>query len=193
MRVRTGAAAILVLSAIAWGTTGVGGAVGAPVESGSFEFENTYLVEDCGRPLEWHEQIEGSYVIKDATPRTGGEFFRLKQQVEAHITVSDPETGAYFTVEWRTLFAELPGTLVPGSTTEVVFRSIEAGVWDLWRGSSGEVQYRSTGAISIEYVFDTGGDGVPGGQILEGRLIRAAGNLPTFDADLCALALPLLD
>jgi hypothetical protein len=187
---RGAAVALGLAAAVALGAVPAGA---APVDSGRFEFEDTFVFEDCGRPLESHERFTGSFMIKAAQPRTGGEFFRLLQRVEADITVRDPESGAFFTIEWSTTLSELPGSLVPGTQTRFVYRTVEAGVWDLWRDSTGRVVHRSTGAVVFEYDFDSLGDGMPGGEFVDVRLVRLAGNLPTFDADFCQLALPLLD
>lgn len=164
-------------------------AVAAPIESGTFDFTDSSTSDDCGYPISIEEQRVGRYVVKDSTPASGGQFFRLQQKTTYSGVFTNVETGAYFTESWHTTFKELPGTVISDDDPDVVkYRTHETGVWDVIRDSSGKVRYRSTGNLVFEYVFDTGGDSAPGGELISEEFIRTSGNWQTFDAHFCDIA-----
>jgi hypothetical protein len=162
------------------------------LESGSWTFENSFTFDDCGFDVAAHEHFEGSYTIKDSNPRTDGQFFRLQQRITFFGTFTNTETEDFFTIEWRQNVNELPATLVGDDGRTVTYRTHEAGVWDMFRDSSGKVRYLSAGNVVFEYVFDTLGDSEPSGEVLDETLVRLAGTFPTFDADFCAIVEDLI-
>jgi len=125
--------------------------------------------------------------ISKGTKKTGGQFFRLRQQVSYEGTFTNEETGAYFTESWKTNYREMPATLVDGSDSIVTVQTKESGVWDTIRDSSGKVRYRSAGNLVWSYVFDTLGDSTPGGEGISDEFVRTSGNWQTWDADFCAI------
>jgi hypothetical protein len=175
----------------------MGGAVVAPaqarpVESGSFDDSFTETI-DCGdRELELDATFVGSFVIKDSTPRTGGEFFKFSQSSEFNGTFTDVDTKETFTEYWRTNFRESPGTVISEDGQIVTFQTKESGVWDVFRDSSGNVVYRSTGTVVRDFKVDTLGDGVPGADVISVELARTSGHFTTFDTDICTIAESIL-
>lgn len=164
----------------------------APVDSGEFEFTNSYSFDDCGPSVDVDERIWGTIVIKDATPRTGGQYFMLQQKLNGFVTFTNQQTGDSATAEWRTTFKELPATPSDDDPNVVTYRTHETGVWQVLRDSSGKVRYRDAGNVVIEYTFDTLGDSEPGGELLSEEQIRTSGRFDTFDADFCAVVQDLI-
>ena len=68
--------------------------------------------------------------------------------------------------------------------------------WDVLRDLGGKVLARSTGSYTVEYLFDDGGDSVPGGSVVgEPTVTRISGLHPLDDAteqEFCALITPAL-
>lgn len=175
----------------------IGGAVVAPaqarpVDSGSFSDSFVEPIECDNRSLELEATIVGSYVIKDSTPKTGGQFFKFSQTAEFNGTFTDLGTGETFTEYWRTNFREGPGTLISDNGREFRWQTKDSGVWDVFRDSSGKVVYRNTGTVVTDYTGDTFGDGVPGAEILSEEFVRTSGHFPTFDMDICQIAESIL-
>lgn len=158
------------------------------LESGTFEFQTDETFDDCGFAVREVSVGYGNYSISKGTKKTGGEFFRVKQHIRFEGTFTNVESGAYFTVDWHTYWREMPATIVDEDGPIVTYQTKESGVWDTFRDSSGKVRYRSTGNLVFEYVFDTGGDGTPGGgKFISEDFIRTSGNWQTWDADFCAI------
>lgn len=172
--------------------TGTLPALAAPVDSGEFEVTNSDSFSDCGITVDVEERFWGTFVIKDSTPRTNGQFFMAQQQLNGFVTFTNQVTEDYFTAEWRTRFTELPATPTKDDPNVVTYRSHETGVWQVLRDSSGKVRYRDTGNVVFEYTFDTLGDSQPGGDFLSGDLVRTSGRFDTFDADFCEVVLDLI-
>lgn len=172
--------------------TGMLPAQAAPVDSGEFEFTTSDSFSDCGVTVDVDERIWGTFVVKDSTPRTDGQFFMAQQQLNGFVTFTNRATEDYFTAEWRTRFTELPATPTADDPNVVTYRSHETGVWQVLRDSSGKVRYRDTGNVVVEYTFDTLGDSQPGGDILSEELVRTSGRFDTFDADFCEVVLDLI-
>ena len=70
------------------------------------------------------------------------------------------------------------------------FRAIETGQTFTVVDAEGNVVLRDRGAVEITFLFDTLGDGMPGGEYLEESAI-ARGPHPSWDLDWCAMALEL--
>ena len=61
--------------------------------------------------------------------------------------------------------------------------------------SAGQVLVKEIGRSRTSWVFDTRGDGAPGGDVLDERLTRLSGPHPTFaeDFDFCGLVSSQVD
>jgi hypothetical protein len=148
--------------------------------------------DDCGPSVDVDERVWGTFVIKDATPRTGGQYFMVQQKLNGFVTFTNQQTGDSFTAEWRTTFKELPATPSDDDPNVVTYRTHETGVWQVLRDSSGKVRYRDAGNVVIEYTFDTLSDSEPGGDLLSEERIRTSGRFDTFDADFRAVVEDLI-
>jgi hypothetical protein len=157
-----------------------------PVDSGTFS--GTDSGTECGTYAR-ESTFSGWFKIKDATPATNGQFFYFENRVSYTDVITNPETGAFFTVTGSSLFKESQARLVEG--TVFTFNTIEAGQPFVVTDMTGQVVLRDVGLIEVSYLFDSLGDGAPGGAILEEpQLVRVAGPHPGFEDtfDFCALA-----
>ena len=92
--------------------------------------------------------------------------------------------ATYFTSSSGTRTSErCQRRLVDGSDSIVTYQTKESGVWDTIRDSTGHgalPQHRKPRVV--RYVFDTGGDGAPGGgEFLSEEFVRTSGHWQTFD------------
>lgn len=157
-----------------------------PLDSGTFA--GTDSGTECGIYAR-ESTFSGWFIQKDATPATDGQFFYFEDRVTYTDVITNPETGAFFTVNGSTLFKESRARLVEG--TVFTYHTIEAGQPFVVTDMSGKVVLRDVGLIEVSYVFDSRGDSTPGGdQLAEPQLIRVAGPHPGFEDtfDFCVLA-----
>lgn len=160
----------------------------AMLERGTFDDKGSFTFDDCGFAVAVDERFVGWYTIGQGTKQSNGEFFRVHQKTAYSGTFTNVKTGDYFTSAWHVNFREMPATIVDDNGPVVTYQTKESGVWDTIRDSSGTVRYRSTGNLVFRYVFDTGGDGAPGGgEFISEEFVRTSGNWQTFDADFCAI------
>jgi hypothetical protein len=157
-----------------------------PLDSGTFS--GTDSGTECG--IYGREStFSGWFILKDATPATNGQFFYFENRVTYTDVITNPETGAYFAVTGSSLFKETHARLVEGNV--FTYDTIEAGQPFVVTDMTGKVVLRDVGLIEVSYLFDSLGDGAPGGSQLEDpQLVRVAGPHPGFEDtfDFCALA-----
>jgi hypothetical protein len=157
-----------------------------PIDSGTFS--GTDSGTECGIYAR-ESTFSGWFILKDATPATDGQFFYFENRVGYADVITNSETGAFFTVTGSSLFKESHARLIEGSL--FTYNTIEAGQPFVVTDMSGTVVLRDVGLIEVSYVFDSLGDGAPGGsQLEEPQLVRVAGPHPGFEDtfDFCALA-----
>jgi hypothetical protein len=157
-----------------------------PIDSGTFS--GTDSGTECGTYAR-ESTFSGWFMIKDATLATNGQFFYFENRVEYADVITNPETGAFFTVTGNSLFKEGQARLVEGNV--FTYNTIEAGQPFVVTDMTGQVVLRDVGLIEVSYLFDSLGDGAPGGALLEEpQLVRVAGPHPGFEDtfDFCVLA-----
>ena len=157
-----------------------------PLDSGTFS--GTDSGTECGTYAR-ESTFSGWFMIKDATPATNGQFFYFESRVTYADVITNPETGAFFTVTGSSLFKESQARLVEGDV--FTYNTIEAGQPFVVTDMTGHVVLRDVGLIEVSYLFDSLGDGAPGGALLEDpQLVRVAGPHPGFEDtfDFCVLA-----
>jgi hypothetical protein len=157
-----------------------------PLDSGTFS--GTDSGTECGAYAR-ESTFSGWFMIKDATPATNGQFFYFENRVTYTDVITNPETGAFFTVTGSSLFKESRVRLVEGSV--FTYDTIEAGQPFVVTDMTGHVVLRDVGLIEVSYLFDSLGDGAPGGALLaEPQLVRVAGPHPGFEDtfDFCVMA-----
>jgi hypothetical protein len=165
-------------------------AVAVPAQAKPLEkerFSGTETFTECGYDIEL--TFSGFFMIKDATPSTDGQFFLFQTNFEYTETVTNPATGAFFTVSGNAISKEVQPRLVEG--TVYTYQTLQAGQPFVVKDMNGRVVLRDRGAIRLSWSFDSLGDSEPGGENFEFLgVVRISGPHPGFEEtfDFCALA-----
>ncbi len=146
---------------------------------------------DCGFEIEVQGRATGRVQIRRGKGKTASAFF-------AHVTVSfrethtNTETGEWFVVRGHNVFNEVKARRVEGDIFKFV--AIEAGQPFVIEDSAGRVVVRDRGVIRYTILFDTLGDDMPGGELIEEFEPVVRGPHPGFsdDFDFCAIATDLI-
>ena len=126
--------------------------------SGTEEFSD----DGCGFPLDIDSSFRGQALLRiDKT----GQAFLDKNAFHFRDVHTNPDTGQWFVVRGHGLYHDIRATRVEGNVYE--FTAIEAGQPFVIEDSDGDVVVRDRGVIRTTYLFDTLGDGAPGGAFLE--------------------------
>ena len=104
--------------------------------------------------------------------------------------LTKPVTGAFFVVHGTAMFKELTGRQVEGDIWE--FTAQEVGQPFVVEDSDGNVVLRDRGRLTFRALFDTLGDGEPGGELIEQELTSVSGPHPGFFGDFCEIATDLI-
>ena len=141
-----------------------------------------FTTDECGTPYDVAGVFNGRLIIKQGTgPRT--ETFPVLDKVSIVETWTNTQTGAWFTVRLHRTFNEVKARQVDGTVFE--FRAVEAGQYVV-EDAEGDVVARDRGAVIYAFLFDTLGDGAPGGEYLSDFLADPRGKYEVDD--LCAIA-----
>ena len=178
------ASLVAVIATLTFGTSASATVIGHQHFSDSYSFS----YDDCGFPVDVNGQVSGKDQLR-VLP--GGQaFLDLNNQTirEVHTNV---DTGKWFVLRGHSVYHEIRGTQVDGNIYQ--FTSIEAGQPFVIEDSSGRVVTRDRGVIRETYLFDTLGDGVPGGEFLGDISIAVHGPHPGFAPDFpfCQIAAEL--
>ncbi len=150
-------------------------------------FSGTDSGTECGS-YERQTTFSGWTMIKDATPATDGQFFYFQSHFQYTDVITNPETGAFFTVSGSTFNKESQARQVEGDI--YTYSSLEIGQPFVIRDMDGRVVLRDVGLIAFVITFDTLGDSAPGGEDFQEESFRVAGPHPGFEEtfDFCAIA-----
>jgi hypothetical protein len=159
------------------------------VERERYSFSETSMVEECGLDLISEFSTSGVFKIradkKDSTAFFGHDNFSFRE------VLTNPETGKWLVIRGKGNFKEVKATHVEGDV--FLFRQHLAGQPFVIESSEGNVVLRERGLVVWEVLFDTLGDDVPGGEILEIELVAVRGHPDGFDEDICPIVLELLE
>lgn len=158
-------------------------------EKGRFSDEFSFTYDDCGFPVSVEGTEEGRYRIRQGTGKTASAFF-LQVTASFREVHTNTDTGEWFVLRGRRVFNEVKATRVEGTIFKFV--AIEAGQPFVVENSAGEVVIRDRGVIRFTILFDTKGDAVPGGDLVEFLGADVRGPHPGFDADFCEIASDLI-
>lgn len=158
-------------------------------EKDRFVDEYSFTYDECGFPVEVEGTDTGQYRIRRGKGKTASAFFlRITSSFrEIHTNL---ETGEWFVVRGHRVFNEVKATRVAGTIFKFV--AIEAGQPFVVENSAGQVVFRDRGVIRSTILFDTLGDDVPGGELLEFLGDDVRGPHPGFDTDFCAIVTDLI-
>ena len=127
-------------------------------DSGDYSFDETICDIDV--------EIVGSFsvvVINRPVPDSDGQAFFGHTTYEFSEVHTNDDNGHQLLVRGKGVFHETSATHVEGDIWE--FEAIDAGTFTL-STADGERLLRDRGVIKLRAVFDTLGDGQPGGEVL---------------------------
>jgi hypothetical protein len=140
--------------------------------------DGTYgFAYDCGFPVEVTGIASGNFRLREGTGDDATAFFSL-DRISFREIHTNTLTGDWFSVSGHFAENEVSATRVQGSLFE--FRSIKAGPVAVIEDSDGNLVSRDRGVLRRTILFDTGGDQVPGGTLVEVVSVDLAGPHPTF-------------
>jgi hypothetical protein len=182
----TGVAALTVAAAVV-----VPGTAHAapPLVNDHYEFADSSSFDDCGFTIESEFTASGHFMLREIEG-SDGQAFLGHDNYSYREVLTNPETGAFFVVHGKAMFKELTGQQVEGDIWE--FTAQEVGQPFVVEDSDGNVVLRDRGRLTFRALFDTLGDGEPGGELLEQELTSISGPHPGFFADFCEIATELI-
>lgn len=147
---------------------------------------------DCGLNIHHVVDFGGKFSIRAGKGDLAGAFFAHDNYwyVETWTNVAN---GKFFTISGNGLVHDVKATHVEGSIFQFVTN--EVGQPFVVRNMAGAVVLRDRGSLSFTYLFDTGGDNVPGGTFLEDVSLRVSGPHPGFfldEATACAAVIAMI-
>jgi hypothetical protein len=171
------------VAALAFGVAGAGATV---IEQRRYSDVESFTLTGCGFTLDGVAESSGHVLYRvDQT----GQLFLAADAHSFRTTLTNPDTGRSFFLSGQGVYHDIAATPLGGTLYQVV--AIEAGVPFTIEDSTGRVVLRDRGAIRTTYVFDSHGDGAPGGETIEVLEVVVHGPHPSLDADFCGLAAEL--
>ena len=163
------------------------------VDRGTFAESESDVPENvCGIDLVRDSTFSGSFRIR-VDKQSGGQAFFQRLNFEFRDVFTNPANGRSMTFEGRSLTSEIGATQVAGNVYS--FTVVEAGQPFTVRDGSGNVVLRDRGVLRHRVLFDTLGDGTPGGITLEDEVVGVGGPHPGFDQteeEFCAMVTALV-
>jgi hypothetical protein len=120
---------------------------------------------------------------------TTGQAFLENNAYHFRDVRTNPDTGQWFVVRGHGVYHEIKATQVEGTVYEFVL--LQAGQPFVIEDAEGNVIVSDRGLIRQTFLFDTLGDGQPGGEFIEETQFVAHGPHPGFGVDFCAIAAEL--
>jgi hypothetical protein len=156
------------------------------VDRGTYSGTEPFVVDDCDFPLNGVSTFSGHF---RARADHGGQAFYALDNYRFRDVITNPETGKWFVIRGNGLFIETKATLVEGTVYEFVQH--DAGQPFVIEDSAGRVIVRDRGLVSTNILFDTLGDGQPGGEPVAELDVVFRGPHPGSEVDVCAIAAEL--
>lgn len=185
---RTRSVAVLASLIVALSIPGAAQA-GPPVDHDHGELAESGSFRDCGFRIKFDLTATFHYLVREVRGSDGDAYLGQENFAFQNV-LTNPATGAWFLVRGRGLFKELSARHVEGDIWE--FTAHEVGQPFVVEDSDGNVILRDRGRITLRALFDTLGDGQPGGILLEEEITGVFGPHPGLDADFCAIATDLI-
>ena len=175
----------VVAAALAIGGPPAGATV---IEQEHYSGTDEFTDDGCGFTLNVVSTFYGQAHLRvDKT----GQAFLVKDTFHFRDVATNPDTGRWFVVRGHGLFHDIKATQVEGTVYE--FNAVEAGQPFVIEDAEGNVIVRDRGVIRHTYLFDTLGDGEPGGEFIEETQTTVHGPHPGFAEDFpfCEIAAEL--
>lgn len=143
----------------------------------------------CGLTVQHSYVVEGNWTIRAGTGDLAGAFFggTVYRYVD---TFQNPANGRTITISGTENYRDVKATHVSGTIFQFVTQ--ESGQPFVLKADDGTVAFRDRGVIKTTYLFDSGGDNVPGGTTLQTLSVTVHGPHPGLDApedEFCTAAL----
>ena len=168
----------------------VGAAQAAPIGHEHYEFVETGTTDECGVLVDYEWAGSGNAFVREVNG-SDGQAYLGHDNYRFRTVITNSETGAWMVVRGKSLFAEIAGTQIDGNIWE--FTQKVAGQPFVIEDSTGTVLARSRGLVTYRLLFDTLGDGQPGGEVLDVEVTGVHGvQQGTFDDNLCDYVVDLL-
>ena len=140
-----------------------------------------FSYDDCGFDVDVAVEFGGIFQIRTGTGKDRNAFFAHDNYWYRETHVS--EDGRTLTISGNGNFNETKAVRVEGSV--FTFTSINAGQLFTVRDTDGNVVFRDRGMFSETILFDTLGDGQPGGTFIDILDSTLHGQFPSLTGDLC--------
>ena len=148
-----------------------------------FQFQASHDIDPadgCGLSLHDDFHVAGTQSIRTGTGDLATAFFQ-HTHVHSVETITNTRNGKFVTIEGDSVTQDVKATHVSGSIFQFVTHVV--GQPSVVKDMNGRVISRDRGNLTFIYLFDTGGDQVPGGTPIAGISLRVAGPHPAFFAD----------
>jgi hypothetical protein len=186
MRVRS----VSIMAALIVGVAVPGMAQAAPpLENIHYDDVEVGSFDDCGFTIDFEITNTGHFMVREVEG-SGGQAFLGHDNYQFRNVLTNPETGAFMVVYGHGLFKEFTASHVDGNIWE--FTAHDVGQPITIEDSEGNVVLRDIGRVTFRALFDTLGDGQPGGELLEEEITSVSGPHPGIDTDFCAIATDLI-
>lgn len=152
-------------------------------EQGHYNEPYSFSYDDCGFPIEVEGRARGHFRTT-VVPDSGGQAFFADDHYRYRETQTNTETGDSITIWGKGHFKEHTAELVEGDVWE--FTATDTGT-PFVVVDDGKVVLRDHGRITLRAIFDTLGDGQPGGELVSEEVVSVRGKFPSLDVDFCDL------
>ena len=143
----------------------------------------TFSFDDCGFWIDVDGHTDGVAHIRVGKGDLETAFF-AHDNYAFQETWTRRDTGTFLTLSGNGVFQETKAVHLEGTT--FTFTSINAGQPFIAVAQDGTIIARDRGVIREVILFDTLGDGVPGGEFIESLSFEVAGPHPGLEFDPCA-------
>lgn len=138
-------------------------AAAQPYENTKYAGSDTFVYEDCGTTIQEEVEWSGHFLVREVRGSDGQAYYGHDNYRFTQV-VTNLETGMSMIVSGHGTFRETKATHVEGTVWQ--FDWLDAGrplkITDL----DGNVLAFERGVVKGSYVFDTLGDGQPGGEFV---------------------------
>ena len=149
-------------------------------ERGEISFEDSHEEDLCGIAMRVDNAFSTKFSARTGKGKLDQAFFGM-DRYEFTDTFTSLATGAFFSIGGQGVFKDVKATPLGGDVFE--FKVLEAGVVAVVRDMNGNIVLRDRGAIWRTFEFDTLGDSLPGGEVLEETVDRVSGPHPLLDME----------
>jgi hypothetical protein len=163
------------------------------IDRGTFAGSESDVPEEvCGIALVRDSAFSGSFRVR-VDKQSGGQAFFQRLNFEYRDVFTNPANKRSMTFEGKPITNEITATQVAGNV--YAFTVIEAGQPFVVRDGAGNMVLRDRGVLRHRVLFDTLGDGTPGGITLDDEIVGVGGPHPGFDQteeEFCAMVTALV-